>query len=289
MYRKLWLKNAKGDEFTFTDKNSKYFLSQLSGLGFQKEVNGYTYGNVSKITSTTYNFLTVSGALLFYDKRENAYQDYFNFVKFISLEPIQLYYLPPNTLSPYYCEVQITQADKGEYLTNGYLSVNIAMLMTTHWKDSVETVIEARNEVVGDGKQYPLERPYYYASNSLSNIRVMNKGSDDIGFIIEITGDCQNPMWSVSQGGEIYGSCKINGTYDKVVVNSKDAENEIYLELNGSSITNPASYQDLSITGGILTFIKLRPGISVINFTCSDIVNFNGSVKVRFNSSYISV
>lgn len=288
MYRKFWLTNNNGDTFTFTDLNSKFFFNNPQGLGFSKSVDGVSLGNVMKVLSTEYNLLTISGSLLFYDIREKAYQDYFDFVKFISYTPIKLHYLPPNTLNSYYCDIEVIQADKSEYSIQGYLEIPLQLLMTSHWQDDEERIIEARN-VVNDGKHYDLERPYYYGANDLENISLTNNGNDVVGFIVEIDGEVVNPQWTIYQDGEIYGSCKLNGTFDKVIVNSRDGENEIYLENGGSVITNANTYQDLSITGGILTFCKLKTGTSKMVFTSGNIGTFDGVVRVHLRNSYISV
>lgn len=287
-YRKLWLKNGKGQEFTFTSQNAKHFLNAIGGLGFSKSVDGYKLGNVTKITSSAYNFLNVTGDLYFYDSVDNAYEQYFNFVKFISLEPLQLYYLPPNTLNPYYCECQLISANKSEY-KDGMLNVPLTLQMTSHWQDSNETIIEMENELVGIGKHYDLERPYYYAGYSLANIPLTNNSSDDVGMVVEIEGDVTNPQWTLAQNGEVYGTCKLNGTFDRVIVNSRDGEQTIYLELDDSVLTNPASYQDLSVSGGVLTFIKLKTGQSTMSFTCGNIDTFDGTVKISYKGSYVSV
>ena len=289
MYRQFYIENGLGDKYYLTNKNFKHFLSDPQGLGFQKTVNGYTLGNVTKVTSSSYNFMTISGELLFYSERENAYQEYFNFVNFISFEPLQLFYLPPNTLTPYYCDIELTQADKSEYNKDGMLHVPLSMQMTSRWLSSEETVIELSKTLIGDGKHYDLERPYYYAGNSLSEVSITNTGSEEIGMIIEIDGDITNPQWTFTQNSVVYGSCKINGTYDYVKVNSQDGEQNIYLENDGSIIANPTVYQDLSISGGVLTFIKLKTGTSIFSFTSGNIDDFNGTIKIRFSNSYVSV
>ena len=289
MYRQFYIENGLGDKYYLTNKNFKHFLSDPQGLGFQKTVNGYTLGNVTKVTSSSYNFMTISGELLFYSERENAYQEYFNFVNFISFEPLQLFYLPPNTLTPYYCDIELTQADKSEYNKDGMLHVPLSMQMTSRWLSSEETVIELSKSFVGEGKHYDLGRPYYYAGNSLSNVEITNTGSEDIGMIIELNGDITNPQWTFTQNSVVYGSCKINGTYDYVKVNSQDGEQSIYLENDGSIIANPTVYQDLSITGGVLTFIKLKTGTSIFSFTSGNIDDFNGTIKIRFSNSFVSV
>lgn len=287
MYRKFYLENNKGNIFTFTKESIKSFFNEPQGLGFQKNISGYTLGNKSIILTSSYNFPTITGSLLFYNSREQAYQDYFDFVSFISFEPIKLYYLPPNTIHPYFCDVEIIQGDKSEY-KNGMLEIPLQLQMTSHWQDADETIIETEN-ATNDGKYYDLERDYFYGANGLDNIELSNTGNDEVGFIVEVIGNVVNPQWTIYQNNEVVGSCKINGTYDYVKVNSRDGEQEIYLENNGSVVVNPATYQDLSISGGILTFCRLKVGQAKMVFTAGNIATFTGSVKVHLRNSYISV
>lgn len=290
MYRQFWLINGNGEKYTFTDKNSKVFLNTPTGLGMSKSVSGYTLGNVLKVTTKSYGLPSITGDLLFYDKRENAYEDYFNFMKFLSLEPIFIYYQPANTLTPYFAKCEVTIVEKGEFSTDGAMHCSIGIMNTTHWLNSNERVLELTNTNVGSGKFYDLTRDYYYAGGTLSNINLQNDGSESVGFTIEIDGDVTNPQWTISQYGKTYGTCKINGSYDYVKVNSVDAEQSIYLENDGASISNPSSYQDLSITnGGALTFIKIKTGQSTMVFTCGNIDTFNGTIKIRYNESFVSV
>lgn len=289
MYRKLWLVNGNGEQFTFTEQNSKAFLNNISGMGFSKTINTTSYGNALKVNSSSYSFMQIGGEILFYDKVNKAYEDYFNFIKFISLEPLKLFYLPPNTLTPYFCDVELLTANKGEYNTNGTLSVPVSLQTKTHWLTSEKTEIVLTNGIVGVGKHYDLTRDYYYVGTNLSGYEITNNGSDEIGIEVLIEGDVTNPIWSLSQNGETYGTCKITGSYDVVRVNSVDSEEEIYLELDGSTIANPSRYQDLSISGGVLTFIKLKTGTSTFAFSCGNIESFTGTVTIKFNQSYISV
>ena len=89
----------------------------------------------------------------------------------------------------------------------------------------------------------------------------------------------------------VYVICKINGTYDFVMVNSIERTESMYLERNGSSITNPEQYQDFTIANGqsYLTWIKLRVGESIFGFTCGNIDTFTGTVTLQFKESYVSV
>lgn len=289
MYRKLWLINGNGDKFDFSNPNNKYFLENINGFGFSKDIDGYTLGNIKKITAAVYDFPKISGDLLFYDETQHGYEDYFNFIKFIAREPLRLFYLPPNTLNAYYCNVHLTETNKSEYTEKHVLKIGLDFEAISRWTTSDEIRIVVGNEPVDSGKYYDLERPYYYAGTTLSNIEVDNISSDAVGMVIEVVGDATNPQWTLTQNGEVYGSCKLLGSYDYIKVNSNDSEQSIYLELDGVAIANPTSYQDLTYTGGVLTFPKIKTGTTIMSFTCGNIDTFDGSFIIRYRGSYISV
>lgn len=233
----------------------------------------------------------VSGEVLFYASRINAYQEYEDFMDFIRLEPIKLYYLPPNLTSPYYIDCEILQVDKTEYSTSGYLSCPITIQALSFWQNSQENILNIANEESNDGKYYPLVRDYYYQGLALSDIQLNINGQVPIDFILEVNGKCINPTFVVSQDGIAYGKIKLNGTFDYIKINSNEINEQIYLELNGASLTNPYQYQDLSIADGTadITFFKLKVGSSQASFNCDNLSSFDGTVVISWKDKRVSI
>lgn len=291
MARQFYLENGLGKKYELTNKNFKQFLNEPEGLGFSKNLNVLRIGNVELITDEQYSMPSISGEVLFYDNLENAYQDYLEFINFVRYSPLKLYYLPPNMLFPYYIECSITQVDKSEYQRVGYLSCPVTFYGYTLWQNSQESNLVVSNSENKDGKYYELIRPYHYAGNSLNSIEINNTGDVPIGFVFEVVGSVTNPRLIASQNGIVYGQLKLNGTFDYIMVDSNDLTESIYLENNGTVITNPLSYQDLSIADGVsdITFFKLKIGESKLSFSCDKISSFEGNVSFKWKDKKVSI
>lgn len=292
MARKFYLKNGLGNQYELSDRNFKHFLNVPQGLGFAKNISTLRLGDSEQVISSNYNMPQPSGEMLFYDVG-SQYQDYFEFVNFLSFEPIYLYYIPQNTIEPYFIKCEVVELQKSEiYYEDRIMHCPIAFYGTTMWLKARENTLSLSNVMIEDGKYYDLVRPYNYGGSALANITIDNDGQLPSGFILEIDGEVQNPQLSAyDTNGNMYGIMKFNGTYDYVRINTNDNEQEIYLERNGSVIANPTSYQDLSIADGkaTLTFFKLIVGQSKLVFNSGNIDTFDGEVVLRWNSEFISI
>ena len=292
MIRKFWLVNALGNEYHFTDKNSKIFLNQPEGLGFQKSYSVQKVGNSELVTSQQFTLTNITGELLFYaNSNGTRYNDYQQFIQFAKYKPLEFHYLTPNDIKSYHCDVLFVQADKSEVSTDGILHVPVTFHRLTEWITDESTTYTLDNSLIGDGKYYDLVRDYTYAGTGLSGTPIYNNGTDDVGMTVIIEGECTNPQFTLTQNGSVYGVCKINGTYDYILIDSVEMTEEIYAEYQGSVITNPEQYQDFTVRNGAayLTWIKLKVGESIFAFTCGNILTFTGNVKVRVKESYATV
>ena len=192
-YRQFWIINALGNKYKLTDKNSKVFLNAPTGFGLNRSFTSLRVGNSELVTSQQFNLTDITGSLLFYNTTNGLkYQDYQDFVQFIKYKPLEFHYQTPNNLNSYYCDVILTQLTKGEVNTEGILEVPIVLHRLTEWLDDNEYSITLTNSSSDTGKYYELIRPYHYAGTDLSNTPIVNNGTDDVGFVIEIEGECQN-------------------------------------------------------------------------------------------------
>ena len=292
-YRKHWLINSLGQRYDFTEDNSKLLFSKPQGFGFRRKYDSIKVGNSELVTSQEFDMTDITGQLLFYRNQDagDVYQDYRDFINFIRFKPLMFYQLTPNELNPFYCDVVLTSLDKPDMDKSGFLIVNCTFHRLTEWLDGTDYTVTLTNTVVDDGKYYPLIRPYHYAGTTLQNTPIYNNGTDDIGFILEVNGECQNLQYTITQRGEQYGICKINGTYDYIMIDSVERTESMYLERNGSAITNPEQYQDFTIRNGAsyLTWCKFRVGESILNITMGNIATFDGTVVIRFKNSFATV
>jgi len=290
-YRKFWLINTLGNRYDFTE-NIDIFLHDPKGLGFKRSFKSIFVGNSELVTTQQFKLTDIQGELLFMQNTNGSkYENYQKFIQFAKFKPLEFHYQTPNNLVSYHCDVLFTQIDKTEVDEDGILKCPVVFHRLTEWLTDKDEVYVFDNNPLDEGKYHDLVYDYHYAGTNLSNSVINNNGTDDVGFVLEITGEVENPQFSLTQGGETYGICKINGTYDFVSIDSVERTESIYLEQNGSVVTNPEQYQDFTVANGYsyLTWLKLKVGQSQFAFTCGNIDTFDGTVKVRFKNSFATV
>lgn len=293
MFRDFWIVNSLNQTYELSNQDTRAFFNTPSGLGFKRIYESKKVGNSEIIVSQELSLTDISGEMVFYyDNIALSYNEYQEFIKFMSYAPLTLHYKTPNELTSYHCDILFIQADKSE-VSHGdsMLHVPVTFHRLTEWLTDEDKVYVLDNRPLDDGKYHNLIYDYHYAGTNLSNSVITNDGTDDIGFVLEITGRCQNPQFTLSQNGEIYGICKINGTYDYVMIDSVERSEHIYLENNGASISNPERFQDFNIrnSASYLTWCKLKVGASDFAFTCGNIDVFDGTINISFKTSFASV
>lgn len=286
--RKFWLQQGEDDTNIYSFLSDS-FLNEPQGLGFSKTISTLKIGNREIVQDEYYNLPTISGTITFYKGDVSTkYKDYQDFLNFIRNGDIRLYYNTPNTFDSYYCEGRIIAVDKGEVGTNGVMECPFSFKATTQWQNAKQRIVTTIKSQTDGGKFYDLERDYYYSPSSFDTIELINRGYEQVGFELLIEGEVTNPKLTLSQNGVVYGALQINGTYDRVYINSKDGEEEIILERNGSIVPNPISYQDMSIADGVIdvTFLKLKTGTSTASFSPNE---YDGEVSISWYDAYMSV
>lgn len=292
--RKFWLENQDGKIIQFTDEESKTFLSSPSGLGIDVNYGGFRLGNSRVVNYQQYQLDDISGTLLFYgNSRAEVYQKYFEFTNFISKNILlKLHYQTPNSFDSFYRYVFVRSLKKEEIIKESLvLECPIVFATQTFWRSDNINSLVVSNEYVGDSKRYPLKRPYSYASSSLNNMRVFNRGNAEASLKIVINGSSVNPTINAFDNkGVKYGEARFIGAFDQVVIDSEDLGENIQLIKNGAYLVAPYSYQDLSIGSPnevYVTFIKLKSGESTLTFTSDS--DFDGTVELYWSDSYVSI
>ena len=244
MYRKFWLTNSNSETIELTEKNSKVYLNNPTGLGYSQVIATTQYVDVLNETASQ-NFATIGGEIVFWDDTiSGKYEKYNDFVEFLTYTPLVFHYqIPKNPEEEYTMDVAVLSLDKSEVKTDGLLRCSFSLQGLSRWKGSEVTV-----------------------TGSSASYTITNDGHMPCGFEITITGGLGNPYITLTQDNEMYGEAKFDGTFSEVYVNSKDSEQEVILEQSGSILPNPLSYQDLSISNGTIyvTFIKLARGTSTL-------------------------
>lgn len=273
-YRKFWMINSNNERWNLTERELKTFLNNPQGLGFQKNITTNRFGNAQTLTDITDTFPTPNGEVLFYDSANaSRYEKYNEFVKFLSYDPITLYYQLPFSIysqipNIYTLECVVGTLTKTESKNDGLMTCPITFNALSFYKgDPVE--------INGSGLTYTLT----------------NNADFPIGFEIELDGSLVNPYITLEQDNELYGEAKFidSVAFDNVYIDSIDGEQNLILEQGGSVLPNPLSYQDLSISNGSIyvTFVKLARGESTLTIGMDS--GSLTSAKIKFTPIYRSV
>lgn len=293
--RKFWLENQNGEIWHFTSEESKTFLNAPAGLGMSVNYAGFRLGNAEVVNYQQYQLNSITGTLIFHkNTRTDIYEDYFKFMQFISNNSLlKLHYQTPNDFeTSYYSYGFVAQIDKGE-IDNSRLVMQcpIVFKRQTFWRNDKINILNIENEAGTDGKKYELLRPYYYASSKLNNIRIVNRGNAEATLKITIFGEAENPTFKIyDSSNRQYGAMRMLGTFDEVMVDSDDLNENIVLKRNGAILTAPYGYQDLTIGAPnqiYVTFVKIKSGVSTGVFSSDN--TFTGSVRLEWSDEYVSV
>jgi len=197
--------------------NNQCFAISPSGFGYSKNLDMLRVGDDYSLIQSMINLDTKTFEVLF-SGSNNAYtyQNYFNFVKFVSYKPLYLLYQRPNSDDWYRQKVEVVSLTKGDINSDdSLLHCNLTLQSLSFWEDDKEQVIRT-GDVEGDGKTYPITYPITYSVNSLSNIQIKSISMLDTPLKITIDGNCSNPLLTLSDSnGSVYGKCKFLGTFDK--------------------------------------------------------------------------
>lgn len=294
MYRKFALSNGNNATWDLTDPSFESFASSPTGLGFEAESSYIRVGNDNILTYSQYAMVTKTFEILFYaDTLQRKYQMYNDFVRFLMVEPIYLLYITPASNVTYRMKVKVDSLEKGEVSPdNRMLSCPISMTPLSFWEDNIANVIVAEPVPLGEGKTYPLERPYSYSRVGTRDIPIVCNGTLPSPLRFTVDGESEDLTWTLIDANNTpYGIGKIEGTYDVVSINSDEAEESIYLESNGTVVSNPYGYQDLEIGSPDeiqVTFLRLKPvETSHLSFVLP--VGFNGNITIEWRNRYLSV
>lgn len=292
-YRKFRLLNGNGDYYDLTEKNKKVFANDPQGLGYSKTLSILRLGDESNVTYRLFDLNTISFEILFYDSTNaSKYAQYNEFVTFLSYKPLYLLYQRPHSFDWYRRRIEPLGLSKTEVSReDSMLHCNFEVQCLSFWEDNKLNYIQTDNTGLEGGKVYPIEYPIIYGQDSISNLNLTAVGLLDSPIAITINGTVTDPQYILyDNNNAIYGRGKFIGTFDKVFVDSHEADQKIELIRNGTILDNPMGYQDLTIGSPneiYVTFLKLKAGKSKISFIVDE--NFTGSVRVEWRNRYVTV
>jgi len=132
-----------------------------------------------------------------------TYDDYFNFIQFLAIEPLTLVYVTNNT---YYVSVDLKQIDKSE-IEDGILKCDILFKRLGRWYQEKKV---QNMDAATDGKVYSHGYPVTYSEYDAQTVTVDCDSSYDAPTRLIIFGPCVNPYWNHYLNGKIIATGKCN-------------------------------------------------------------------------------
>lgn len=301
MIRKFWLINGKGQKYSLNAENTNNVIGYLpQNLGMSKAFSTVRFGDQEDLITDKHAMPTPAIELVF-RKKTNAgkYQDYQDFIQFAKIKPLKFYQLTPNIFggsddeNAWYIDCDIASLQKSEVdYTDKEMHVFMQLKGFSFWKTAkqYDLVVE---DVSSGGKIYDYEYDYTYEGNSFGHIDLINNGTMETGFILEINDEITDPVLSLFQKDEFdneikYGEVKILGTYDKISIDTRDSKQSIYLEYQGSVIANPTDKFDLSNNGDFkMPFPKLKVGENILTFAFGG--TFTKAVHIKWQDLFSTI
>lgn len=145
--------------------------------------------------------------------------------------------------------------------TDGLLKTPVTFNCKSLWYEPQEVVYSI--DVTTNELRWDFKWDSVFSAYDNRNIIFENKGHTEAPFKLELNGEVVDPIITILEDGEITKQLDLTGltiaTGEKFVYNTKDTEQSIYKDNNGT-ITNLFSF----LNPNFINFMKLRKGVSTI-------------------------
>lgn len=274
--RQFALQNGQGEIYKLTSKLSNIFLNDPNGLGFRKSIKTFRLGNAEIVGEETLTLPTPSGELVFLDNGiSKKYEDYYDFVRFVSKKPITFWYRTPNTTSnnTFHIPVEIMSLDKSEIKEDGVLRVPFSTYGLNFWQITQTSFENSGHEV-----------EVYSDSDFNVGVKIIVSLEDNLPF--------NNPKIIFKQNDEVYGAIAIfKDNITKLEIDTRDKKQTLTLYEGEDIIPNPFAYIDFSFASEDkeFPFPKLKQGYTTIAFNYDNESEANKTYIIEFDKEYVSV
>lgn len=259
MIRRFYLQNLSGNRFYF-DYQTGCLISNLSGLGFQKDFTYLSFDQFYDRVEETYPLTDIQATLIFL----KGYVGYREFLEYLKLgdKDMVLYYESNDTA---YCHVEVKSLTKSE-IKNGALQSELVLQKKSLWLKSQIITIDVN--VVNQGKVYPFHYPYRYSVSFEGKVKITNRGIIPAPLVIEISGAVDDPEVLVVKNGEVISVLRLylQSNEGEIIVSS--IPNKQYMLQRSGNVTT-SIYDKQDFTEDNFLFIdpgeyelEFRPGVS---------------------------
>lgn len=196
--REFYLINGNGIKYSLMDVGHWLYKPKNLGANFSNKYEQIDSDFVR--TRRIAKPKDPKGKILFTGK--NKYEDYYNFIMFLAVEPLTLLY-KSNDL--YRAKVDLKEIDKTE-IEGGILECDITFKRCSRWYREV-TILNDEPET--GGKIYPYKYIYKYMEYEAQQATFDSDSGYDSKMKLTIFGPVENPIWKHYLNNELIATGKI--------------------------------------------------------------------------------
>lgn len=244
--RNFYFENEIGQRVDCQKINGSLFLFNITGLGFEKNVEYVQIGNSFIKNKEKIKQGIIEGELEFYDM---TYDEYSNFIDFVlKSESLKLIYIPKKSNRvEYYRDIDVVKIEKNDEDDFNVLTSPISIYCTSLWYKE-NTVIymgdEAENEI-----RWDFDWDSKFTDYENRNLIFENKGHVEAPFLLKMNGYVLNPKVQVYVNKQKIYELALNITIEeneKLMYSTKDNGLFLYKVHTDGTIENLFNYLDLN-------------------------------------------
>lgn len=261
--RNFYFENELGQRVDCQKVNGNLFLFNITGLGFEKDVEYVQIGNSFIKNKEKIKQGIIEGELEFYDM---TYDEYSNFIDFVlKSESLKIIYIPKkNNRIEYYRDIDVVKIEKNDEDDFNVLTSPITIFCTSLWYKENNVVYMA--EETENEMRWDFDWDSKFTDYENRNLVFENKGHVEAPFLLEMNGYVLNPKIQVYVNKQKIYELALDITIEeneKLMYSTKDNDLFLYLIHADNSQENLFNYLDLNN----INFFKLPKGVSEVRIS----------------------
>lgn len=244
--RNFYFENEKGQKIDCQKVDGNLFLYNVTGLGFEKEVEYVRVGNTFIKNKEELKQNVIDGELEFYNMTYDEYKTFTDFI--LQAESLKLIYVPKRTNRvEYYRDIDVVKIDQNGEDDFNIMASPISIYCKTLWYEESKFIYTV--EEIEDELRWDFEWDARFTDYENRSVTFENKGHVQAPFLLEMVGYVLNPCISVYVNKKKVNELKLDITInenEKLIYSTKDNELLVYKQLVDGTTQNLFNTLDLN-------------------------------------------
>ena len=225
--RNFYFENEKGETVDCQKVSGNLFLYNVTGLGYEKEVEYVRVGNTYIKNEENVKQGVIDGELEFYEMTYDEYQKFVNFI--LGSESLRLIYIPKTSKgTKYYRDIDFVKIDLSGEDDFNIITSPIQIYCTSLWYEENTTIYSI--ERLPDEIRWDFRWDARFTDYDTRKMEYTNTGHVEALILVEMSGYLLNPKIELHVEGQLYQTVKFNveiQAYEKLLYGTK--ENSLYI------------------------------------------------------------